>query len=419
MVMMPPRHGKSQFISQYFPPWYLGLFPDRRVILCSYEADFASSWGRKARDLLEEHGAGLFGVRVRDDSSAADRWEISGHVGGMWTAGVGGPITGKGADVLIIDDPVKNDEEARSAVMREKTWEWYRNVARTRLEPDGAIILIMTRWHKDDLAGRLLEEMRRGGEQWDVLKLPAFALPNDPLGRVEGEPLWPERYDREALLKLRTSCDFQSLYQQDPVEEGGDIFRREWWRYYPVAPEVSRKVHSWDTSFKKGQGNDYSVCTVWGEGEKGYYLLDVFRSKVEFPELKRIAVSLYERDRPQAVLVEDAASGQSLLQELARDTLLPLVAVKVDSDKRARAYAVTALIESGRVLFPESAPWLYDVIEELSSFPKGPHDDVVDSLTQAIAYLQRTQPSGPGPSEEDAVFGGSIPEIYGGGLPKF
>ena len=175
MVTLPPRHGKSQLISQYFPAWYLGTFPDRRTILTSYEAGFAAGWGRRARDVLEEFGPEVFEVSVREDSSAADRWDINGHVGGMITAGVGGAITGRGADLLIIDDPVKNSEDAASKTMRDKAWEWYQSTAYTRLEPGGAIILVMTRWNEDDLAGRILKESQTGGEKWEVMNLPAIA----------------------------------------------------------------------------------------------------------------------------------------------------------------------------------------------------------------------------------------------------
>lgn len=171
MVFLPPRHGKSEFISKYFTAWVLGKFPDTRIILASYEADFAASWGRKARDLLEEHGPSLFGVRVSGKSSAANRWDIEGHEGGMVTAGVNGPITGKGADIAIIDDPVKNDQEAMSETYRTRAWEWYKSTFRTRLQRDGAIILIMTRWHQDDLAGKLLQAQKEGGEKWDVVSL--------------------------------------------------------------------------------------------------------------------------------------------------------------------------------------------------------------------------------------------------------
>lgn len=175
LVAMPPRHGKSFLASQYFPAWYLGKFPDRRIILCSYEADFAAGWGRKVRDTLEECGQEVFGVKIRPDSSAANRWDIEGRLGGMITAGVGGPVTGKGADLCLIDDPVKNYEEAASPRYRERAWDWYRSVTYTRLEPDGAVVLIMTRWNEADLAGMILREAEGIGEHWEVLTMPALS----------------------------------------------------------------------------------------------------------------------------------------------------------------------------------------------------------------------------------------------------
>lgn len=234
LVTMPPRHGKSEMASRYTPAWYLGRYPNRRIILASYEADYAASWGRKARDLLEEHGLKMFGVHVRQDSHAANRWDLADHNGGMTTAGVGGAITGRGADLLIIDDPVKSVEEAESETYRARTWDWWRGVALTRLEPGGSVILVMTRWHEDDLAGRILQE---DSANWRVLSLPAIASDDldDPLDREPGEPLWPERYDADALARRRQEMGarlFEAEYQQQPAPATGLIFRREWFRYW-------------------------------------------------------------------------------------------------------------------------------------------------------------------------------------------
>jgi hypothetical protein len=205
--------------SQYFPAWYLGVFPDRRIILASYEADFAASWGRKARDILEEYGPSLFGVGVRRGSSAANRWDLEGKTGGMETAGIGGPITGKGANLLIIDDPVKNPAEALSPLYRQKAWDWYASAAYTRLEPDAAIVVIQTRWHPEDLAGRIVAQASKGGEPFEILNLPALAEQGDILGRQPGEALWPERFPAERLAEIRQTQGerwFVSLYQQRP-----------------------------------------------------------------------------------------------------------------------------------------------------------------------------------------------------------
>lgn len=385
IVIMPPRHGKSEIASIRFPAFYLGKNQQSQIIGCSYAENLAYTFSYAIRETISgERYQCLWPLSL--DKSGAVRWQLANKDNrrdSYIAAGVGGGITGEGADILIIDDPVKNSEEADSQTYRDKTWEWYTTTARTRLQPDGAIILIMTRWHKDDLAGRLLEQSRvdPDADQWEVLHLKAID---------NGEALWPEKYDIPALENIRASIgsrSFTALYQGEPSTAEGNIIRREWWRYYREKPVFKRKIHSWDTSFKKGDSNDYSVCTVWGETDTGDYLIDVWRGKVEFPELKRIAIALTERDNPTAVLVEDKASGQSLIQEFQRNTRIPVLPVKVDTDKESRVYAVTPLIEAGRVYLPESAQWLHDYIEELSAFPTGEHDDQVDSTSQAINWL--------------------------------
>jgi predicted phage terminase large subunit-like protein len=672
IVEMPPQHGKSQMVSQYGTAWALGTFPDKRIILSSYEAGFAAYWGRKSRDLLEEHGPRVFGVKVSQKSSAADHWEIEGHQGMMNTAGVGGPITGKSADLLIVDDPIKNPEEAHSQVIREKIWEWFDNVAMTRLQPGAAVIVIMcmtgdtpvlmadgterdlrdikigdsvatyeneklttsrvlnhlsqgkdkiikmtmasgksvranerhpflandhgelkwiplkdlttehtiatvrgngasgrarpaslrdatsrsapgdtaplttirrcgptdtdphpatpgpaetsgsnnamayppptttpcspsrmgnvlsasnrrattcerigvassastmttrlersedccamtatspwdtqrpksslfplqnisdftleqiakiepdgieevfdvqiartenfiangivshnTRWHKDDLAGRL---ERKGG--WEVIKLPAIALSGDPLGRAPGEGLWTEHFGEGYYEQVRTDSSpykWASLYQQDPTEEGGNIIKSDWlqWFKHEQHPVMDLIIQSWDTAFKEGTQNDYSVCGTWGATGNGYYLLDLWRGRVSFPDLERRAVELYNRWHPEAVLVEDKASGQSLLQTLQRDTLIPLLAISVERDKVSRLNAVSPLFESKRVHVPDNAPWTSEYVSELCSFPNAPNDDQVDMTSQALAYLrQRGTQSNSVPLEQASV----------------
>ncbi|OPY31557.1 MAG: Terminase-like family protein [Methanomassiliicoccales archaeon PtaU1.Bin030] len=392
IVEMPPRHGKSELVSRYFPAWYLMHWPDKRIILTSYEADFAAQWGRKARSLLEEHGGK---VQVSKGSSAADRWEIEGHMGGMQTAGIRGPITGKGADLLIIDDPVKNDEEARSELMRERNWDWYTSTARTRLEPDGAVVVIMTRWHEDDLVGRLLADIE--GDKWNVIRLPAIAEPDDPLGRIEGQALWPERFDENALEAIRKGMSpyyWNALYQQSPTARGGNVIKDEWWRYYDmhaVEPSFLKGarfvIQAWDTAFKTGQDNDFSVCTTWAEMTSGAYLLSMWRGRVEFPELVKTSNNLIDTWKPNAVIIEDKASGQSLAQELQRTARVPIIPMPVDKDKVARCYAVTPEIEGGRVFLPRDLPGLRELLAETAAFPNGVHDDIVDSIVLGLSYI--------------------------------
>lgn len=426
MVFMPPRHGKSELCSKYFPAWYIGRYRGR-VILTSYEASFAATWGRLARNVLTEWGPPVFGVRVAQDSSAADHWELSdadGQRGVMYTAGVGGAITGKGASLLIIDDPVKNMEEARSATVREKAWQWYTSTAYTRLEPNGVILIIQTRWHDDDLSGRILTEAKgegSGGEPWHVLSLPAVAEGAEhyaitggaPFVRAEGDALWPDRYPAERLAKIRadtTGSTWAALFQQRPTPDGGLIWHREWFRTYHEVPTLTRTIQSVDTAFKTGVASDYSVIATWGQTATDFYLLDVWRARVEFPDLKRAMLAQAAKHRPDAVYVEDAASGQSALQELRRESNLPLIAVKPQGSKEGRAAAVSPLAEAGKVWVPESASWLADWLDEHVAFPVGAHDDQVDTTSMALERLRggdriplHDEPDPPGAKPEPSL----------------
>lgn len=400
MVFMPPRHAKSTTVSHYFPAWYLMLHPDHRVMLTSYEADFAASWGRKARDVLSEWGPKLFGVQVRDDSSAADRWDIAGHAGGMVTAGAGGALTGRGADCLIIDDPVKNAEQALSPTYREHLWDWYLSTAYTRVEPGGIIIVTLTRWHEEDLAGKLLTEMANGGEQWEIVRFPALAEETDELGRQPGEALWPERYPVAALEAKRRTMEnalwWAALYQQHPTPAKGNLFQRDWFTVYARLPEDELFiVQAIDSAFKEGVANDYSVIATWAGHRTGYYLLHVWRDRVSFPRL--IAAIHREADawHPDAILIEDAASGQSAIQTLTHpddhDTrpVLPIVGITPDGSKVFRATSITPLVEGGQVFVPDHAPWYPDWLDEHLRFPRGQHDDQVDTTAMALRYLRR------------------------------
>ena len=392
MVFMPPRHLKSETCSIRFPAWALGRNPQRQIIGCSYAEDLAYTFSYAVRETIEsDKYQKLWPLKL--DKSGAVRWQLEGKDNkrdSYIAAGVGGGITGEGADILIIDDPVKNSEEAESQVYRDKVYKWYQTTARTRLQPGAAVILIMTRWQRDDLAGKLLADAKRDSEadRWEVLHFKAI--------NGQNEALWPDKYPVSELEQTRASIGsraFTALYQGEPSIAEGNIFKREWWKYYKERPTFRRIIHSWDTAFKVKAENDYSVCTVWGETQNGFYLLDMCRQRVEYPELKRTAISLHNRDHAQAVYIEDKASGQSLIQDLKRDTTLPLIPVKVDSDKITRAYAVTPLIEAGRVYLPEQAPWLHDFIEEMSGFPTAEHDDVVDSATQALNAMTRNRPA--------------------------
>ena len=391
MIFTPPRHGKSEIVSRRFPAWYLGRNPNKQIIAASYNSDLAGDFGRDVRNLVaDEIYHNIFGVSLRQDSKAADRWNTQ-NGGAYIAAGVGSGITGRGAHVGVIDDPIKDRKEAESLTVRNNIWHWYTSTFYTRLMPGAAVILMMTRWHEDDLAGRLIKAMSTGGDQWVILSLPAIAEIGDPLERSEGAALWPEWYSVEGLKRIKEaigSSEWAALYQQRPSIEGGNLFKREWWQYYRNPSSYEFIVQSWDTAFKTGEENDYSVCTTWGIAGNMIDLIDRFQARLEMPELKRAAATLALRHRPHAILIEDKASGQSLIQELRKDTELSIVPVKTDRDKVSRAHAVTPMIEGGRVRLPEWASWVDDYLAEMSAFPKGNYDDSVDSTTQALNYLR-------------------------------
>lgn len=397
IISMPPRHGKSELCSHYTPVWFLREYPWKRVILASYEYNFAAIWGGKARDTIMSNPD--IGISITKDTKAKTSWNITGYGGGMFTAGVGGSITGKGADLLIIDDPVKNAAEAQSIVYREKAWEWYRSTAYTRLEPGASIIIIMTRWHDDDLVGRIIKEE---GDNWDYVCLPAIAETNDPIGRSEGEALWPARFPvrelvgpltkKKPIREIQGTYWWPALYQQRPTEAEGQVFKLDWWQYYKEPPRCKTKIQIWDTAFKEAQTADYSVCLTAGEFDKGYAVLDVWRGRPQFPELERIAKNIYVRDKPNKVGVEDKASGQSLIQVLKRHAKIPIKAIKAKDDKESRAHSITGLCEAGRIWLPEEAPWLQDFLDELSAFPRGAHDDQVDTFVYAILEFNPFKP---------------------------
>ncbi len=361
-----------------------------RIILASYEADFAATWGRKARDLLEEYGPSLFDIKVSGKSSAANRWDIEGYEGGMVTAGVNGPITGRGADIGIIDDPVKNDQEAMSVTYQERTWEWYKSTFRTRLQRDGAIILIMTRWHENDLAGKLLAAQEEDGEKWDVISLPAMAEESDALGRPLGQVLCPDLFTKEALESIKTAVGsywWASLYQQRPSPAEGGIIKRDWWQYYRQAPSrFDEVIQSWDCAFKETKDSSYVVGQVWGRRGADKYLLDQVRDRMGFTATIYAIKSLSTKwPEARAKLIEDKANGPAVI-DLLKNEVSGLIPVNPEGGKIVRAQAASPDIEAGNIYLPETsiAPWVHDFVEECAAFPNGATDDQVDAMSQAL-----------------------------------
>ncbi|WP_228729854.1 phage terminase large subunit [Shewanella avicenniae] len=412
MVMMPPGSAKSTYGTVTFPTWYMGKHPNENIICTSYGSSLAKKFGRKCRAITSSKGYNeLFGVYLNADNRAVDDWSISNGATYM-CGGILSGITGNRANGLVIDDPVKGREDADSPTIREKTWEAYLNDLRTRLKPNGWIIIIQTRWHEDDLSGRILPKdwngesgwiTSRDGEDWYVLCLQAQCeTDTDPLGRKRGEWLWtewftPEHWAREK--RVQGSRNWESLYQQRPKPLDGSLIKRAWPKRYGTPPsEFSRVVISLDTAYKPEQHNDPSVATIWGELDENHYLLHVWRDRVEYPSLKRILASLYMQWRPDAVLIEDKASGQSLIQEcregiklegFPKPIRMPVIAIDPQGvNKLDRLIAVSPMIEAGQFWLPVAAPWLPDYESELFGFPLSANDDQVDSTSQYLKWAR-------------------------------
>lgn len=387
MVFMPPRLGKSLTSSIRFPGWYLGRNPDKRVITASHTVQLADTFSRQCRNELSEWGPKVFDVAVAQDSSAMGRWDLRDRRGGMFAVGVGGAPAGRGADLLDIDDPVRNAEDAESEARRIATVEWYRKDIRTRLAPRAAIVIIQTRWHERDLSGWLLDEMKRGdGESWEVLSLPML---NDA-----GEALCPEMYDAAACEELKRSVGsraWESLYQQRPTPTEGAIFKRDWFKRYKRSEAPGgwdEVVLSWDMAFKGTDGSDFVAGQVWGRSGARKYLLERVHRRMDFPAtLAAFEAQAARWPDATAKLIEDAANGPAVIQSL-RTKIPGIIPVKPNGSKEARAHAVTPTCEAGDVYLPDE-PWADELLSELCSFPNGAHDDEVDAMTQALNRLQR------------------------------
>lgn len=394
-VFMPPRHGKSILISQFFPAWFLLVHPERRVILCSYEAGFAASWGRKVRDVVTRWGP-TFGRVIRGDSKAADSWEIEGHGGGMQTAGVGGPILGKGADLLILDDLTKNAEEALSPVYREKTWDWLTSTAYTRLEPGAAVVQVQQRWHTEDVGGRTLASEPN---RWDVLNLPAIAEVGDQIGRKPGEPLWPDRYPLEELRRREALAPrwFAAQYQQKPLDlEGGFFKGLEKIPLLDVAPtpdQFTRITRFWDlasTEAQAGADPDWTAGVKIGKHRDGRFIvLNVKRVRVGPSSVRALIRQTAELDGQMVnvrVEREGGASGKITSDIIVREDLAGYKAasIKPTTGKAERAEPWGAQIEAGNVVIVKDENTAVYLAEH-QAFPSGSHDDMVDASSGAFA----------------------------------
>lgn len=394
IVSMPPQHGKSQAITETLPSWYLGKYPTKRVIEVSYGDDLARKFGRRNKQKINEFGQELFGIELSNESKSDTEFEIKDHKGSMISRGIMAGITGQPGDLVIIDDPIKNRQEADSETYRERIWEEWLNSIKTRLSANGKVILIQTRWHEDDLAGRFI---KHGTEKLMVLNLPCEAEENDPLGREIGEPLFPEIGKDKAWMEdfkrayetKEGSRAWLALFQGRPTAQEGTMLKRQWWKYYMQLPLMEELIQSWDCTFKDSDGSDFVAGHVWGRKGAQYFLVDRVKARMDLPTTVQSVRNMTAK-YPKALLklVEDKANGPAVIQ-LLKNKIPGMIAVNPEGGKIARASAVSPAIESGNVFLPdpEIAPWVHDFVEECAAFPKGTHDDDVDAMTQALNRL--------------------------------
>ena len=385
---MPPRHSKSMTITETLPSYYLGQFPEDRIIEISYNDTFARKFGKKNKEKVRQYGKELFDIEIAKDSSAHDEWTLDNNIGGMISRGVLSGITGQGADLMIIDDPIKNREEADSETHREKIWDEWIDSFSSRLHPGAIVILILTRWHEDDLQGRLLNHEYGEPLDWQVYNFPLEAEENDILGRDVGEPLWPERYGITFIEeRKRYPSSFNSLYQGRPTSAEGNILNRKWWKYYDVLPELAFEIMSIDATFKDEDDSDFVSIQVWGKVGANAYLKDRVKARMNFPTtLQTIVNMLKKHPNAHARLVEDKANGPAIISML-QNKIGGMIPINPQGGKVARVNAVSPYIEAGNVYLPRQAEWVHDFVEECAAFPKGKNDDDVDAMSQALNRL--------------------------------
>lgn len=398
MVFMPPRHGKSQLTTKLFTAYYLYRYPEQWVGINSYAAELSYTFSRASRDAYRQNDG-----KLREDAQAVKNWETP-EGGGLWAAGVGGPITGKGFHLGLIDDPLKNQEEAFSETIRKKQQEWYESTFYTRAEPDAAIVIIQTRWHESDISGWLLSQEGQDEESecWHIVNLEAIKeekppkVPStctlEPDWRQPGEALCPERYPLKRLLRIckRIGAFFwNALFQQHPAPLEGNHFKRSWWKYYKVAPDdFDLIIQSWDCTFKETKKSDFVVGQVWGKRGSQFYLLDQVRDRMDInATIAAIRAMSLKWPQASAKLIEDKANGTAVISLLERE-IPGLIAIEPEGGKLVRAVAIAPYIEAGNVFLPENAPWVGDYVSEFSTFPNGANDDQVDGTSQGINWLQ-------------------------------
>ena len=394
IVNMPPRHTKSEFASFLLPAWMIGSDPKLKIIQATHTAELAVRFGRKAKHLMDsDEYKQVFDTRLMEDSKAAGRWETA-QGGEYFAVGVEGAVTGRGADLLIIDDP-HSEQDAMNDKALQRAYEWYTSGPRQRLQPNGVIVLVMTRWNTKDLTGLLQAAQKEPkADQWEVVEFPAI-LPS-------GKPVWPEYWEIEQLLSVKASValpKWNAQYMQNPTSEEGAILKREWWKKWPEdqgIPHCDHVIQSYDTAYLKKETADFSAITTWGvfrpseDGPQQLILLDAIKDRYEFPELRREALKLYKYWKPETVLIEAKASGLPLTYEL-RNMGIPVINFTPSrgNDKHARVNSVAPMFQGGQIWAPTHLQFAQEVIEECAAFPYGDNDDLVDSTTQAVMRFRQ------------------------------
>lgn len=422
MIFLPPRHSKSENSTIHFPAWFMMRNPEKRVIVTSYSADLAKTFSRRTRAIVREYGEELFDVELSDESSSVEQWSLKGHHGMYIAAGIGGPITGQGCSLLLIDDPLKNAEEANSPTYRQRLWDWFTSTAYTRLEPDGAVVLTLTRWHDDDLAGRLLSEMENGGEEWEVVRIPALAEEeNDPMVQAGyrdlGEPIWPDRYglkEYERIQKAVGTYVWNALYQQRPQSLEGGEFKAKWFKWYTKHQisfnheqdcwvfngETLRLFQGVDPAIsEKTSADDFVIWTIGVTGTNKVILLDVWHGHLDFTEQAKLIVRKYQEFISERVGIEDNAYQAALAQAVIKDALVPVKRLTHTGDKYTRILTMAPFFENGQVYCraatDDEPGWIdqtrlpnVKIHEKFRKFyeqavtygPKAAHDDILDGL---------------------------------------
>ena len=406
MIFCPPQHGKSQIASIHFPAWYIGRNPDKRIITASYSGRLADDFGRQARNLVQdEYYKRIFpDIALSADSQAANRWHIDGHSGYYMSVGVQGATTGRGADLFLIDDPVRDASEADSEVMRDRIWDWFSTVAYTRLGPGAPIVIIQTRWHEDDLSGRILLDMENGGQQWDIVSLPAFAEQADPLGREEGEALWPDRYPTAVLQETRRIFSaqagnryWQAMYQQKPTPDEGDFFLAKWINRYDTRPDTANMtIYATSDYAVTDKGGDWTVHMIFGiTQDNDIYVIDCYREQASSDEWIEVQLRMMKEWKPLEWVGErgqiESSIGPFLRKMMEeRGVYCNINSLPSMASKAQRAQSIRGRAAMGKLYFPKHSKWADTIIDEMMHFPHGKNDDCIDCLSLMGRILDTT-----------------------------